>query len=120
MPAEGFTRINCFAENPLTGIPCFQRFNVPTQALTRAYERNLRDSPDLSAFSATVFSTVPDLTQAQLPPSAPLNATIKHHRGIAPMLGQLEEEGVLVPMETSLPLSGGARNPGSKPQPVQS
>lgn len=120
MPAEGFTRINCFAENPLTGIPCFQRFNVPTQALVRAYETNLREKPDLSAFSSSVFSTVPDLTQAQLPPSAPLNAIIKHHRGIAPMLAQLDEAGVLVPMETSLPMGSGARNATAKPQLGQS
>lgn len=120
MSAEGFTRINCFAENPLTGSPCFQRFNVPSQPLVRAYEAHLREKPDLAAFGATVFATVAGLTQAQLPPSAPLNAAIKHHRGIAPMLAQLDEEGLLVPLETSLPTSGGQRNPGVTPQPVQS
>lgn len=120
MPADGFTRINCFAENPLSGVPCFQRFNVPSQALVRAYETHLRERPDLTAFGATVFSTVPDLTQTQLPPSAPLNAIIKHHRGIAPMLARLDEEGVLVPVETSLPTGGGARNAVARQQLVQS
>ncbi len=122
MPVEGFTRINTFVNNPLTGEPCFQRFDVPSQPLRHACRAHLGlDISNDGYFASTILSAKLDLLPTQLPPNAPLNAAIKHDARVQTMLDDLDGNGVLIPVNTSLPMGSSAtRGKGVQPQLAQS
>jgi len=89
MSNNGFTRINTFMPDALHGQHCFQRFDVPTQALASAFNTHFSGAtqPHPEHWQRMVMTDKPGLTVANLPISAPMHAYFAEDKKYAKMLG---------------------------------
>lgn len=103
MSNNNFTRINTFMPDALNGHYCFQRFDVPTQALAAAFNAHFSGAtqPHAEHWQRMVMTDKPGLTVANLPVSAPMHAFFSEDKKYANMLGRLDDAGLLVPVNTN-------------------
>lgn len=98
---DGYVVINVFMPHELMGLYSWQNYEVPLPALHRAWQYHIGSAmPPAGYLRKMVLTDMEGLRPADLPPMAPLHASVACHQRFAGMFENLREMNLLTPIMT--------------------